>query len=163
MPPYMNPINEFYMNKAQSYGQMMLPFPPQQQTPVIPRVNCRFVTNIDEAKAAMIDPSSYNLFLDTGTGKIYLKKISNNGQAEFLCYSTEEAVPKDPVQEINSRLTKIENVLGGIINGKSVSNDAGVQQSAAVSQSAVTKPNEPNDETEPTGFPKNAGNGWRKK
>ena len=105
MPPY-NPVNDFYFRNAQQYGQQMLPFPPQP----IPHINGKFVTNIEEAKASMIDPLSYNLFLDSSNGKIYFKKLGNNGQSEFLCYSVEEQkAEKNPIEEINARLTNIEN------------------------------------------------------
>ena len=64
MPPYqINPINDYYFRNTQPQ------FPPQQQ----PHIVTRFVTNMEEAKAAMIDGVSTNLFLDSGTGKIYLK------------------------------------------------------------------------------------------
>ncbi|SEP79658.1 hypothetical protein SAMN04487977_101453 [Treponema bryantii] len=140
------------------YQQQWLPFPPPQ-----PQLNSRFVTNIEEAKASMIDAVSTNLFVDTSTGKIYLKKLNNNGQADFFVYAIEEQKPpKDPLEEINTRLTKIENFIGGL-NDKSVSNDVGYAKSEPVPYSTVAKPNEPNDEAKSTGFPKDAGNGWRKK
>ena len=115
-----NPANDYYFQNAQqimarqpypqqNYGQQMLPFPPQP--PQTPQINSRFVTNIEEAKAAMIDPLSYNLFLDTQSGKIYLKKLGNNGQSEFLCYLVEETQTADPIKEINARLINIENSL----------------------------------------------------
>jgi len=119
---YQNPVNDFYMRNANNYGQQLLPFPPQQ--PQIPQVNTRFVTNIEEARAAMIDGVSTNLFLDSGNGKIYLKKMNNNGLSDFLVYTIEQSKEekKDPIEEINFRLSNIENTLGGIINAKSVSN-----------------------------------------
>ena len=153
-----NPANEFYLNQA-SQAQQWLPFPPQNT----PRINSRFVTNIDEAKAAMIDGISYNVFLDSSTGKIYLKKLGNNGVSDFLVYTVEEPeIKADPITEINSRLTKIENFIGGL-NDKSVSGNAGVQQSEPVFNQSVTEQNERYDETKSAGIPKNAGNGWRKK
>lgn len=159
MYPYQNPVNDFYMRNAQQYGQQLLPFPPQQ--PQIPQVNTRFVTNIEEARAAMIDGVSTNLFLDSGTGKIYLKKMNNNGLSDFLVYSIEQSKEekKDPIEEINSRLSNIENALGGIINAKSVSN----AQSNGYVATAVAEQNESNAEAESTGFPKNARNDkWKK-
>ena len=154
-----NPANEFYMNQA-NQSQMWLPFPPQQQTP---RINSRFVTNVDEAKAAMIDGISYNVFLDSSTGKIYLKKLGNNGVSDFLVYTIEEPeVKADPITEINSRLTKIENFIGGL-NDKSISSNAGIRQPEPVPYTTVAEQNERHDETESAGISKNAGNGWRKK
>ena len=140
------------------YQQQWLPFPPQQ-----PQINSRFVTNIEEAKASMIDALSTNIFVDTNTGKIYVKKMNNNGQSDFYVYAIEEQKPpRDPLEEINERLTKIENYIGGL-NDKSVSNDVSIKQPEPVSYSTVAKQNERYDETKSTSVPENAGNGWRKK
>ena len=119
---------------------------------------------MEEAKAAMIDGVSTNLFLDSGTGKIYLKKLNNNGLSDFLVYSIDEQkldTKTDPIEQINIRLSNIENVLGGIANeNKSVSvND----QSTVNFTTAVAEQNGTNAETEPTGFSKNAGNDYWKK
>ena len=150
----MNPINDYYNR----YGQQMLPFPPRQN---FPPVNCRFVTNVDEAKASMIDGYSYNLFVDTSTGKIYLKKMNNNGLSDFITYKVEEPEPpKDPLADINARLTNIESYLGGIKNDKSVSVP---NQSTAGFNTTATEPHERNDETESAGVSKNAGNDFWKK
>ena len=113
----------------------------------------------EEARASMIDGYSYNIYLDTGSGKIYLKKLNNNGVADFLTYTLEAEKTTDPISEINSRLQKIEQYIGGLKN-ESVSN---VQQSAAVPYTAVAKQNEPNDEAKPAGLPENAGNDFWKK
>lgn len=157
-PQYMNPVNDFYFRNAQAtFNQPTMQFPPQQN-----QINSRFVTNVEEARAAMIDPLSYNLFLDTNTGKIYLKKLGNNGQSEFLCYTIEEVKEdvKDPFREINTRLSKIEGYLGGLKNDKSVSD---VQQSAGNITADITEQNEPNAETESAGLSKNARNDkWKK-
>lgn len=161
MPPYQtNPINDFYMRNAQMYqGQFRQPLPQQ--------VNTRYVTSVDEARAAMIDCFSTNLFLDTGSGKIYLKRLNNDGRAEFITYCIEEsdgANDSGPLSEINERLSNIENFLGGIKDGKPVSGDAGVQQSANISQSTAAGQDEPNGPAESAGFPKNAGNDkWQKR
>ena len=149
---YQNPMNDFYLRQAQPY-QQQFNFPPQQ-----PQIRASFVSNVEEAKASQIDFSSTNLFCDTASGKIYLKRIGDNGRPQFLTYVIENDVPeKDPLAEINYRLSNIESVLGGLRN-ESVSSNASVQQSLAVSNTAVTEPYEPNDEKQSTGFSKNAGN-----
>ncbi len=154
MYQYQNPVNDFYMNQRPQYQQLNLPFPPPQ-----PQLVTRYVSNVEEAKASMINPLSVNLYVDTASGKIYMKKMNNNGISEFYEYTISETADKyDPLSEINTRLSNIENFLGGI-NDKSLSGD----KSAESSQTAVTKPYESNAETESSGFPKNAGNGWRKK
>ena len=81
------------------------------------------VTNIDEAKAYIVDPFNSYLFVDINSGKIYLKKMNNNGMSDFYVFSIEENVKQDPFAEINRRLDNIENKLGGI-NVQSISNDA---------------------------------------
>lgn len=161
----MNPVNDFYFRNSQlqhNYGQQMLPFPPQQ--PQVPQVNCRFVTNVEEARAAMIDPLSYNLFLDTNSGRIYLKKLGNNGQSDFLSYTVEEKRQDgaDPLSEINARLSNIENFLGGMKN-ESVSVNAGTRQPDGDASATVAEQNEPNGTAESAGVPKMAGNDFWKK
>lgn len=80
------------------------------------------VTNINEAKNAIINPLSIYLFVDYSNGNIYLKKMNNNGLSDFIVYSPqEEQKPNDPFIQINERLTNIENKLGGI-NVQSISN-----------------------------------------
>lgn len=178
MPPYqMNPINDYYMRNSMqgNYVQQQLPFPPQQQfsfppqhTPQPPAIHASWVTSIDEAKASRSDDFlSTNIFLDTSTGKIYMKRMGNDGKPQFLTYAIDEPEPQnnaDPLSEINLRLSNIENVLGGLRNEKSISGNAGTQQSAAVPQSAVAESYEPNGPAESAGFPKNAGNDkWKKR
>lgn len=154
---YQNPMNDYYLRQAQPY-QQTFNFPPQQ-----PQIKANWVSSIEEARASQIDFLSTNLFCDTANGKIYLKKIGDNGKPMFLTYVIEEEVkPTDPLSEINSRLLNIENFLGGLRN-ESVPSNAGVQQSEPVPYSTVTKQNESNDEAKSTGFSKDAGNGWRKK
>lgn len=162
MYQYPNPVNDFYFRNAQPY-QPYNQFPNHQQ---VPQINSRFVTNIEEAKAAMIDPLSCNLFLDSGTGKIYLKKLGNNGQSEFLTYAIEEQKEQitNPINEINVRLSNIEKIIGELKNDKSVSSNANIFQSAEYATATVAKQNEPNAETESAGFSKNAGNDkWKKR
>ena len=150
-----NPMNDYYLR--QPY-QQQFNFPPQQ-----PQIKSSFVSNVEEAKASQIDFISTNLFCDTASGKIYLKKIGDNGKPIFLTYKIEEEQTTDPLAQINARLSNIENFLGGLRN-ESVSNDASVQQSSTNAYTTVTKPNESNDEAKSTGLPENAGNDkWQKR
>lgn len=151
MYQYQNPVNDFYMNQRPQYQQMNLPFPPQQ-----PQLVTRYVSNIEEAKASMISPLSVCLYVDTASGKIYMKKMNNNGISEFYEYIVADNQCADPLAEINTRLSNIEKFLGGV-------NDKSVSVNEPVNQPAVAKPYAVNDEAESTGFSKNAGNGWRKK
>lgn len=166
MYQYQNPINDFYLRNSQfnqQYNQPYMSFPNHQ---VQNQVNSRFVTNVEEARAAMIDPLSYNIFLDSSNGKIYLKKLGNNGQSEFLSYAVEEQkqVEVNPIDEINKRLSNIENFLGELKNDKSVSGNANNVESARSFTATVAEQNEINATAESAGFSKNAGNDkWKKR
>ena len=167
MYQFQNPANDFYLRNAQmmmqqGYGQPCQQFSPQQQQP--PQVSCRVVTSIDEARAAMIDPLSMSLFLDSGTGRIYLKRILNTGQAEFIVYSIEQTANEkktDPIDEIKGRLSNIEKYLGEMRNDKSVPD---VDKSAAGSWQPATGSNAADDGAESAGIQKTAGNDqWKKR
>ena len=153
---YQNPMNDFYLRQAQPY-QQTFNFPPQQ-----PQIRANWVSSVEEAKASQIDFVSTNLFCDTANGKIYLKKIGDNGKPLFLTYVIEEEVSADPLSEINARLSNIENYLGGRRN-ESVPNDVSNRKPESVPYTATTKQNERYDEAKPTSISENAGNGWRKK
>ncbi len=130
---------------------------PMYQFPQMPQINSRFVTTIEEAKASMIDGFSTNLYLDTSNGKIYLKKLNNNGMSDFLVYSIEEQKNTDPLAEINTRLTRIENYIGG-------QNESVSDKSTSYIKPAVAEPYEPNGSKESTGISENAGNDkWQKR
>ena len=150
---YQNPMNDFYLR--QPY-QQTFNFPPQQ-----PQIRANWVSSIEEAKASQIDFVSTNLFCDTANGKIYLKKIGDNGKPLFLTYVIEEELNTDPLLEINARLMNIEKSLGG--RNESVSNDVGYAKSGPVPYSTTAKQNERYDETKSASVSENAGNGWRKK
>lgn len=155
-PQYTNPVNDFYLNQSQFPQRQQFNFPPNN-----PQVNCRFVTNREEARASMIDGYSYNVYLDTSNGKIYLKKLNNNGVSDFITYSIEEEKNTDPMNEINERLSRIENIVGGTY--ESISGDISSRKSTEVSHSTVTEQNERYDETKSSGFPKDARNDkWKK-
>ena len=131
---------------------------PMYQFPQIPQINSRFVTNIEEAKASMIDGFSTNIFLDTSTGKIYVKKLNNNGLSDFLVYTIEEQKNTDPIAEINERLSNIEKYIGG--RNESIPDDV---KSKPVSHPTVAEQNERYDATESTGFSANERNDkWQK-
>ena len=106
--------------------------PPVQQFNPYPQNNPQFfvrqVGSVDEAKSFPVDPATIYFFPDTGTGKIYMKRLNtDNGKSEFFTYNLQEnfeteKVSVDPMEQINKRLTNIENIIGGIYD-KSVSND----------------------------------------
>lgn len=167
MQTYMNPANDFYMRNAQQMYQQppyqqQFNFPPPQ--PRLPPINATWVTSIEEAKAAHNDLLATNIFLDTSSGKLYMKRMDNDGKAQFLTYIIEEPViTPDPIAEINKRLMKLEDFIGGL-HDKSIPGNAGTQQSTAVPNTAVAEQNANYDETKSTGFSKDAGNDkWKKR
>ena len=79
-----------------------------------PRLVCKQVGSAEEAKNAIIDPTSLYLFPDLSNGKIYVKKMGDNGHSGFYSYAMEaEQRPVDPMDEIRQRLSNIEARLGG--------------------------------------------------
>lgn len=105
------------------FGNMFQQFPQPNNFQNQSQFITKQVTNIEEAKAYIVDPFSSYLFVDINSGKIYMKKMNNNGMSDFYVFSIEENVKQDPFAEINRRLDNIENKLGGI-NVQSISNDA---------------------------------------
>lgn len=166
-PQYPNPINDFYFRNAQlqaqqSFGQSvppMAPLPqyqnaaqfnpnPAQQNP---NLITRYVTNIEEAKAAMVDALGTYLFIDTASGKIYLKRMNNNGLSDFYSYAIEETKTEDKndaFTEINTRLSNIENTLGDLKNDKSIYGNAGNDKPARNSKATAASENESNGKSE---------------
>lgn len=123
------------MYQAQSQMQ------PQQQVQTQSGMITRAVTSVDEAKAAMIDPVSINLFTDFAHGNIYVKKINNNGLAEFYTFRVEEQNQVDPLAGVYERLERIENYIRGdnnVPNAEPIANDGksnGAAKSPSVSKS----------------------------
>lgn len=116
--PQYNPQSDFYRQQMQQISQPMpqisQPMPQQQPQNSL---TARAVTSIDEAKAAMIDPFGIFLFTDFANNQIYVKRINNNGLAEFYIFKAQNETQVDPQAEIKERLERIENILiGGIAN-----------------------------------------------
>lgn len=149
------------MYNFQQFGNMFQQ--PQFQQPQFPQMNnfqnqSQFITkqvsNIEEAKAFIIDPFNSYLFVDMNAGKIYMKRMNNNGISDFYIFGvTENSVEnKNPLEEINKRLENIENKLGGIDNVQSISNDA--ESKSVFSESNDTKHEKP----KPSAVSKGSGN-----
>lgn len=166
----MNPVNDFYFRNSQQQmnQQLQLPFQQQFQFPPAPQpqapvIHAGWVTNIEEAKAAQIDFLATNVYLDTGTGKIYLKRIGDNGKPQFISYAIEDhGGQQDFLAEINARLSNIETFLGGLKH-ESVSGNAGIQQSGPDAHAAAAEQNESDGAAKPAGIPENAGTDFWKK
>ena len=156
-PQYTNPVNDFYFrNAAMQQAQFAPQYPQQQLMQNIPQqqnnqVICRYVTNIEEAKAAMVDALGTYLFIDTASGKIYLKRMNNNGLSDFYTYAIEETKTEDKndaFTEINTRLSNIENTLGDLKNDKSIYGNAGNDKPARNSKATAANENESNGKSE---------------
>lgn len=85
-----------------------------------PNIPNKFITyqvsTIEEAKSFLIEPMNVYLFVDTNAGKIYMKRMNNNGLSEFYTFSVVESREEnktDPLQEIKNKLNDIENKIGG--------------------------------------------------
>lgn len=124
---HMNPANQPQFN----------PYPQNNQ----PQFFVRQIGSVDEARSFPVDPNAMYFFLDTGTGKIYMKRLNtDNGKSEFFTYSLQETSEEnkiDPMEQINLRLTNIENIIGGIANDKSISGNAGSSKSDGVHAEAT--------------------------
>lgn len=112
------------MNQPSHQQPSFNPYPQPQQ----PQYFVKQMGSIDEAKAFPVDPAVIYLFPDTGTGKIYLKKMNTeNGKSELYIYTPSlegEVVveSKDPNETIIKRLDDIEKSIGGLY--ESISNNA---------------------------------------
>lgn len=172
-PQFTNPVNDFYFrnaalqqgqfqNQAPLYPQyaqapqMALQNPAQAAQPQVQanpnnQLITRYVTNIEEAKAAMVDALGTYLFIDTASGKIYLKRMNNNGLSDFYTYAIEETKTEDKndaFTEINTRLSNIENTLGDLKNDKSIYGNAGNDKPARNSKATAASENESNGKSE---------------
>ena len=128
--PFMNsPAGDYYRNQMQQIAQPQ--FAPT--FPQTPRYSINHVTSIDEARNQMVDPLVTSLFMDAGAGKIYLKRMNNQGKADFLTFSLDEPVTEakqNPLEEINMRLKAIEQKIGGT-HAKSNADISGYDESGA--------------------------------
>ena len=114
-----NQLNQ--INHMNQPAPQFNPYPQNNQ----PQFFIRQVGNVDEARGFPVDPSTIYIFPDTGTGKIYMKRLNtDNGKSEFFIYNLQEDVEtekqSDPMAEINQRLSNIENIIGGLYD-KSIS------------------------------------------
>lgn len=132
MNPY-NPMMDYQRNSLmaqqnmlqnqlnQQYQQYQRPtFNPYPQ-PQQPQYFIKQVGSVEEAKGFPIDPNVIYLFPDTGTGRIYLKKLNTeNGRSEIYIYNpsqeTEDTVvaKDDPMEGIGRRLDAIDERIGGL-------------------------------------------------
>ena len=97
--PYQpDPALDYYRQKAAGLQQPNYQQNFQQSNfpQVQPGLISRSVTGIEEARATYVDPLSTGVFTDLGNGKIYVKRIDNNGNASLQTFTLETAVDRPP-------------------------------------------------------------------
>ena len=158
MNPY-NPMLDYQRTNLIAQQQMIqnqlnqlnrsYPYPTQN-----PQFFVKPVGSIEEAKGYPVDLNTMYLFPDSGSGKIYLKRLNtDNGKSELFTYTIEQTKTEtkvDPIESINTRLDSIEKKMGGIYesisgftkrgtdNEKSTGSDA----TAGSTENASTEPGE---------------------
>jgi hypothetical protein len=92
----LRPRTDYYEQRAMEYGRMA------------PDMICRAVSNADEARAAMIDPMSINIFTDFANGKMYVKRIDNNGNSLLHTFMLDNnpAKPANYAEQISALETR---------------------------------------------------------
>ena len=160
-----NPMLEYQRNQLLAQQQMiqnqlsqMNQMQGQQFYPQSPQFIVRQVGNIEEAKGFPVDPMSTFFFVDTGSGHIYMKRLNpSNGKSDFFVYGVIEDKPAaDPMAQINERLARIEEIVGGR-NDKPVPDD-GKSDGRNAKRAAGE-----NARTEPADVPEGTADGERKK
>lgn len=160
MNNYGNPFNNYQRNtlfQPQTFGSPIQGIPyssnPPYQQPHQPQFRVMPVGSVDEARANPVDPGMPCLYPDTGTGKVYLKMFNTTtGKSDLFTYVLEESPaeqkPQDPMQEIKTRLSGIEQKIGVLyesISGNAKSNAGnakpdGGYATAASAENAAAEP-----------------------
>jgi hypothetical protein len=85
------------------------------QNPLQTQYFAKEVNGFEETKRIVPNPSEIYIFIDGTSGKIYLKQMnSENGRSEYISYSMDKVErAKDPIEQINERLIRIEEKIGG--------------------------------------------------
>lgn len=112
------------------------------------------VGSVEEAKGYPVDLNTMYLFPDSGSGKIYLKRLNTeNGKSELFTYTLEEVKAEqktDPMSQILSRLDSIDKKIGahyesisGTSKGNAVHEEpVGSNATASTAENAGSKPTE---------------------
>jgi hypothetical protein len=95
-------------------NQMNMQYQPPQN-PLQTQYFAKEVNGFEETKRIVPNPSEIYIFIDGTSGKIYLKQMnSENGRSEYISYSMDKVErAKDPIEQINERLIRIEEKIGG--------------------------------------------------
>lgn len=117
-----NPMIEYQRNQLMAQqamiqtqlNQMNMQYQPPQN-PLQTQYFAKEVNGFEETKRIVPNPSEIYIFIDGTSGKIYLKQMnSENGRSEYISYSMDKVErTKDPIEQINERLIRIEEKIGG--------------------------------------------------
>ena len=117
-----NPMIEYQRNQLMAQqamiqnqlNQMNMQYQPPQN-PLQTQYFAKEVSGFEETKRIVPNPSEIYIFIDGTSGKIYLKQMnSENGRSEYISYSMDKVErAKDPIEQINERLIRIEEKIGG--------------------------------------------------
>lgn len=118
----------------------------------------KVVSSIDEARAFIINPVYTYLFVDMGTGRIYMKRMGNNGLSDFFVYEVNEnpTEPKSPIDELKDRIAGLESQIKELRNNESVSDD---ERDAKPDGGDAGADGVSNEGTKPAAVPKGAPKG----
>lgn len=109
----MYPVGQMYPNFQQDYRSPQTAF------------QVKVVSNVEEARAFIVSPLYTYLFVDMSSGRIYLKRMGNNGLSDFFVYEVNEnpVEPKSPIDELKDRIAQLENQIKEMRENESVPND----------------------------------------
>lgn len=127
-----------------------------------PAFQVKAVSSIDEARAFIVSPVYTYLFVDMGNGRIYLKRMGNNGLSDFFVYEVNEnpTEPKSPIDELKDRIAELESQIKELRSNESVSNDG---RDAKPNEGDAGADDGTNEGAKPAVIPKVSGNNGGKK
>lgn len=143
-------------------GQMYPNFPQPDYRQPQPAFQVKAVSSIEEARAFIVNPIYTYLFVDMGNGRIYLKRMGNNGLSEFFVYEVNEnpTEPKSPIDELKDRIAELENQIKELRSNEPVSNDG---RDAKPNEGFAGSDDVANEGAKPAVVPKGAGDDGGKK
>ena len=143
-------------------NQMNMQYQPQQN-PLQTQYFAKEVNGFEETKRIVPNPSEIYIFIDGTSGKIYLKQMnSENGRSEYISYSMDKVErAKDPIEQINERLIRIEEKIGG--RYEPVSANADGAESVGRDKRNAQEPVGADEGTESTGIQPGTADDKRKK
>lgn len=165
-----NPMIEYQRNQLMAQqamiqtqlNQMNMQYQPPQN-PLQTQYFAKEVNGFEETKRIVPNPSEIYIFIDGTSGKIYLKQMnSENGRSEYISYSMDKVErAKDPIEQINERLIRIEEKIGG--RYEPVSANADGAESGGRDKRNAQEPVGADEGAEPAGIQPGTADDKRKK